>query len=338
MSNDRAVFSFDLRESLYFEKGQEVAEMMGISLDPEISIQPFNEYISIRGVIELRGEYQKVATTFEEDEEEDLLHFDDYHSRRYVERVVDTDDNQAEFSHRFPVEISVPTYRVADLNDVTVSIESFDYEVPNQSQLKLSSTIEIHGIQDEVDRDPNYALQGEKEDGKAETFQFELKNKKDLESPEEMEELGTNTLSSPETEKVETKKDEPEKERWKYTKTQSLSEFFKKEPEPQEPQEPPSPDEPSPDLMDLAESDDLYEGMESRSDEVKDVRYLSDMFRQDEDVKYAKMKLCIVQEKDTIETIAERYKVSALQLLKQNRLPDDQISEGQLLYIPFTNK
>ncbi len=25
-------------------------------------------------------------------------------------------------------------------------------------------------------------------------------------------------------------------------------------------------------------------------------------------------------------------------LLKQNRLPDDQISEGQLLYIPFINK
>lgn len=134
MSNDQSVFSFELNESLYFEKGQEVAEIRGISLDPEISIQSFNEYISIRGVIELRGEYQKAENSEGEHSSND---FEDYHSNRYVESVVDTEEGAAAFSHRFPVEISIPSYRVTNLDDVTVNISSFDYEIPDQNQLKL---------------------------------------------------------------------------------------------------------------------------------------------------------------------------------------------------------
>lgn len=150
MGNEQEVFRFDLNESLYFEKGQEVGEMTGISLDPDISIQPFNDYVSIRGVIELSGSYQREVSAHEEDES--ALDFDDYHSKRYVEKVVGLDDDQAEFTHRFPVEISVPAYRVTDLDDITVGIESFDYEIPNQNQLKLNSTIEIHGINDETEK------------------------------------------------------------------------------------------------------------------------------------------------------------------------------------------
>ena len=57
--SENSVFRFELNESLYFEKGQEVAEIMGISLEPEISIQEFSDYVSIRGVVELQGSYQK---------------------------------------------------------------------------------------------------------------------------------------------------------------------------------------------------------------------------------------------------------------------------------------
>jgi len=148
LSSDQSVFSFDLNETLYFGKGQEVAEIKGISLDPDISIQSFHDYISIRGVIKLNGEYEKDAQVPEE-AEESLLDFEDFQAKRYVEKVVDLQDNEAEFTHRFPVEISVPAYRVNHLDDVTVSIEAFDYEFPDQSQLRLFSTIQIHGINSE---------------------------------------------------------------------------------------------------------------------------------------------------------------------------------------------
>src|SRR5690625_2391105 len=69
-----------------------------------------------------------------------------YHSYRYVESVTDTLEGGATFSHQFPVEISIPSYRVQDFNEITVSIESFDYEIPGENQLKLNAAIDIHGI------------------------------------------------------------------------------------------------------------------------------------------------------------------------------------------------
>src|SRR5699024_1341609 len=50
------------------------------------------------------------------------------------------------FVHRFPVEISIPSYRVHELEDVTVQVASFDYEIPNHHQMKLMATIEIDGL------------------------------------------------------------------------------------------------------------------------------------------------------------------------------------------------
>ena len=146
MAGDSKAFTFDLEESLYFEKGQEVAELRGIALEPEISIQPYEEYISIRGNIELQGEYEKV----ESEQDDRSLDFEDFQAKRYVEKVID-EEGLAAFSHRFPVEISVPPYRVADLNEVTVHVDSFDYEIPEPSHLKLYATIEIHGINSEVE-------------------------------------------------------------------------------------------------------------------------------------------------------------------------------------------
>ncbi|GGB28129.1 hypothetical protein GCM10011409_01860 [Lentibacillus populi] len=374
MSNDH-VFSFELNESLYFERGQEVAEMRGIALDPEISIQAFNEYISIRGVIELRGEYVKTDSVTQDD----TVEFeDDYHARRFVERVVDTEEGGTEFSHRFPVEISVPTYRVDDLDDVTVSIDSFDYELPSENQLKFVSTIAIHGISEQDERPSDNSTETDYQfvDSNDHTFNFDIKESPDLELPEESESIGytdTPILSAGQDETASP-------DRWKSKKSQSFTEFFKKEPDP-EPD--PSVEESSHmesshyasvESANFVESNDVYESSressqsyeshasyespestvieessksterpeihesgESREDEVADVRYLSDMFRDDEE-HFSRMRVCIVQEKDTLETIADRYKITTLQLIKQNRLQDETLSEGQVLYIPVKKK
>ncbi len=366
LTNEQGVFRFELNESLYFEKGQEVSEMLGISLDPEISIQPFHEYISIRGVIELQGEYQKVDTLNElKDEVED---FDDFHSKRYVERVMDREDGQVEFVHRFPVEISVPTYRVSDINDITVSVESFDYELPNHSQLNLNSVIEINGIRDEEQEEEDiesssieesveesaeseaYAAsqRSEEED---EFFEFEINQTQEElnESSSVNESIDTKDTPPLSSDFVEDKDDhsnqEKEKDRWKYKETQSLKEFFQKDDESSSVESPSLEDtegesteviwnESHSPSIDFDESPNIDSNDESESDEIRDVGYLADMFRDEEEDTYTKMKLCIVQGDDSLESIAEKYNVSKVRLVKQNRLTDDEISEGQLLYIP----
>lgn len=314
MSQENAVFSFELNESLYFERGQEVAEIIGISLDPEISIQPFNDYISIRGVIELNGEYQRVSES--EERGDNSYNLEDYSSRRYVEQVSEAERGEASFSHRFPVEISVPTYRVSDMNDVTVSVDYFDYEIPDQNQLRLTSIIAIQGINDigETEEDDEEMEEQEEQEevvslGKEQTFRFDIKEQLEKDDSENEQEEFQQTY----TREPYNIADETEDE-----------EIIEEETKEEEPYRPPS-----------SSVKSSEENEEEQPSEEK-IDYLSNMFRRDEE-RYSKMKLCIVQDNDTIETIAERYQVNPLQITKQNNLEEEAVSEGQLLYIPVKN-
>ncbi len=373
LSKDRPVFSFELNETLYFEKGQEVNEMRGVSLEPDISIHSFNEYISIRGVIELKGDYQKTIQEAEESIETENLQ-----SKRYVEVVEDLDEDIAAFSHRFPVEISVPANRVADLNDVSVFIQTFDYELPNPSLFRLYSTIEIHGVNESeqveetvTERDAYTSDWGNDAENneEADSFQFEIKDPEENESindhlappdlpilsaereeseqvvedrEEESQEVEIEASIEQKTNDTE-KAGQEEDDRWKYKESKSLAEFFGTD----SPEESSSHDEEvevddtSDDWLESSHTPEIHESSDNRdtTDQVQDVGYLSDMFRESDVDQFARMRLCIVQEKDTIDSIAERYQISALQLIKQNQLDDDyDVTEGQLLYIPYKKK
>lgn len=518
MSQNVNKFSFELNESLYFDKGQEVAEMVQISLEPDITIQPFHDYISIRGVIELQGEYRKVPAGEIEVEDTAANHAD----MRFMDHVSDSKEMEAIFTHGFPIEISVPAYRVEDLNNIAVSIGSFDYDIPEQNRLQLNSTVDIHGIQmeqkhqddndthaeearaaeiseagpakessaesetteerdtvqsvpttehsmetehplqpeareaeqpveqeenreteqttdipeiarqsadyaetkqpepdtpeqDETDKSVSAssihdedtvsfmqeAVEAEKPDETR--FQFDIKPEQQVsettaasqsEEPAEIqrsadsqkqedrdadhnltaqadvpaaqpktveetvireesrEESELNTAEGREQTETETPQaetevtvaeqevEQEEKERWKNKKSQSLAEFFKTEPSP-DPAEavtdaddpPPADPFPSSSDLDFELSSSSYESFESSSGPA-DVRYLSDMFRNEEEDQFTRLRLCIVQQQDTVESIAERYQVPTLQILKQNQLDGDNLAEGQLLYIP----
>ncbi|ASN07348.1 stage VI sporulation protein D [Virgibacillus necropolis] len=325
------MFSFELNESLYFERGQGVAEILGISLEPEISIQPFNDYISIRGVIELNGEYQRVGEG--ETREDNFYDLDDYSTRRYVEQVVEAERGEASFSHRFPVEISVPTYRVNDMNDVTVSIDFFDYEIPDQNQLRLTSIIAIQGINDVVES----------------TDEVEVEDRLEEEEGVEEEIVTPDVVASPEEVIF------PEKENtFRFDIKQQVEEDIKQEEQEEQDQqqqverqqtyfrEPYYPADESEDEIVVEDEPNQSPTSSVKSSEDKKVEqpsgekidYLSDMFRQDEE-NYSKVRLCIVQDNDTIDTIAQRYKINPLNIYKQNNLEDETISEGQLLYIPL---
>jgi stage VI sporulation protein D len=333
LANEQSVFRFDLNDSLYFEKGQEVAEIMGISLDPEISIQEFADYISIRGVVELQGSYQKLVQV--EEEEEDDSYFETYDSRRYMERVTDTSYGGAEFMHRFPVEITVPSYRVENLNDVLVTIAEFDYELPEPDHLYLRSTIEIHGINNQIeeveeDEEDSESFVKELEEesisvrGSDDTFEFEVKTEIESSSYEASPEL---------KEVIPVEQDEEmESDRWKFMKeTKTFEEFFKKKETEIEVEE--ALLEESSSNEDESESSSKSESHESREGNA-DLTYLSDMFRNSEE-EYIKLKLCIVQDRDTLETLAEKYETSTVQIRSYNRLEADDVTEGQLLYIPL---
>ncbi|GIO21777.1 stage VI sporulation protein D [Oceanobacillus sp. J11TS1] len=387
MSVDSNSLIFELEESLFFEKGQEVEEIRGISIEPEITIQSLDNYISINGAIELLGEYQRVNV---DEEEEEIVDFDQIQAKRYVESIREVNGLYV-FTHKFPVDISVPPHRVKNLEDVTVQIESFDYDLLGPDSLRITATVEIKGIlQDEafrpVEEQENLETAEANQEQVGDIFSFEI------EHPEEV--LTRNEEKEKEEEDIEQEQDieqdkdkevfEEDPDRWKI-KSQSLSEYFqslskseetekketdveeceevKKKEKKVEQTEEIEDDELSWDVDDESEVIDyivdtafpdtpreeeiamekeemekeelLEEDSDQEKEQSENVSILSEIFREAEQDQYVKMRLCIVQENDTIDTIAERFAVSALQLIKHNQLEaDSEVNEGQLLYIP----
>lgn len=46
---------FSLKESVWFQKGQEVEELLSISLDPDVEIEELDYEVIVRGQLDLTG-------------------------------------------------------------------------------------------------------------------------------------------------------------------------------------------------------------------------------------------------------------------------------------------
>ncbi|PKF89190.1 hypothetical protein CW306_07655 [Bacillus sp. BA3] len=130
---------FSLEESVWFQKGQEVAELYSISLDPNVTIQESDQYVFIRGSLDLSGEYKDSQNGEEEEFSQTFL-------PKAVQKVERHLNGLNEFTHRFPVDITIPNNRIASLDEVDVSIQSFDYALPEHNCLKLQADLLITGI------------------------------------------------------------------------------------------------------------------------------------------------------------------------------------------------
>ncbi|MGE7759030.1 LysM peptidoglycan-binding domain-containing protein [Peribacillus sp. NPDC097895] len=130
---------FSLEESVWFQKGQEVVELYSISLDPNVTIQESDQYVFIRGSLDLCGEYKDSQNGEEEEFSQTFL-------PKAVQKVERNLNGLNEFTHRFPVDITIPNNRIASLEEVDVSIQSFDYALPEHNCLKLQADLLITGI------------------------------------------------------------------------------------------------------------------------------------------------------------------------------------------------
>jgi len=381
LKQKRDRIEFDLNETLYVENGQEIEEMIAISLDPDIAVQTYDSYIQVRGLIILQGEYKKanqesVSNTLSTENVNGL-----------IERVIESENNQVQFSHRFPVEISVPTNRVDNLEDITVTVDSFDYELPDELRLKINASVHINGIKTEVEdkqsqkKDVDFEVEDKigtdeiqskqrtpkdfeedvtKDEDSVTAFEpsnvtdkqeksvaaktedqiseetFKQEKKIDVEGEgQTVEEMIENTAESEEVTheqmqgEFETHTDkELERIEQKETDPVSVEDVEQHEGTAKEVAE----DQ----IIEQNEIDiQLNESAEDEDeDDVKDVLFLTDLFGGEEEDTYTKMRIYITQSDDTIESIAKRYEISTLQLIKDNDLNGTTLEEGQLLRIP----
>ncbi|MFT4416500.1 stage VI sporulation protein D [Fredinandcohnia humi] len=412
---------FSVEESVWFQKGQEVSELLSISLDPDIVIQEHDQYVSIRGALQLTGEYRIDENTTEEEER-------DFTSVRLINEVIIREDGIYELNHRFPVDITIPQNRVQSLDEVYVSIEAFDYELPKRGCLKIIADLSISGIhgvsqapkaekveeavrQENAFSEQDAAPQEETVNPVQESTNIEQALSEIEPITTEETQVVTNEVVEEdlelvrsssfdddevvEVEHVEHETDQEEvvlqsaKEVVLHTEEEHNGDSivvsedshdetdddlfvpFEVEARKEAYHEPEEQEELiqvvqeevksilSPQIEVKARHDNKlsFGSDEQRNESITAVEdklesetqveeknqsgkrsenelLLTRIFGRDEVEEHTTMKICIVQNGDSLDKIAERYEISVQQLVRVNSLNTDSVSEGQLLYIP----
>ncbi|MDQ0244634.1 stage VI sporulation protein D [Bacillus fengqiuensis] len=390
---------FSIEESVWFQRGQEVSELLSISLDPNISIQEDEQYVSIRGALILTGEYKNVQS----DTEEQSLR--EYMNGKQIHEVLLREDGMSEFQHQFPLDITIPKNRIQNLEDVYVSIDMFDYDFPSENNLSLTADLSITGLYgeqqsvarledeeqeeimevqqeeteqtifleqqeeeaDEFEFEPLYRngneLKEEQQEDKQAVIEFEpLLHQQHEEYNEEQQEVqGIERLSAGDTTPDSYFADSS------LSHEEELYEPFEVEVKKEQPHEAEAAAVPSFELRaknmiplwaeeENAEAETREkayqqyaevpkaEQVEEEEKAEKAVRkenalYLTQLFSKNEEEDFSRLKMCIVQNGDSLEQIAERYDTNVQNLLRVNNIEDEHdLSEGTILTIPVGSK
>ncbi|MGE7657451.1 LysM peptidoglycan-binding domain-containing protein [Bacillus altitudinis] len=400
--NNRLQFSVE--ESIYFKNGQEVSELLSISLDPDILVQEVNDYVSIRGSLELTGEYNI-------NQEELMGESSSYASYRQADEVKVREDGTAELLHQFPVDITIPKNKISHLNDVFVFIDAFDYQLTESRLLTIQADLAIEGLLDEGTPEPlveepyEFVHRAEEEYGDV-TYEYQAQSEyeeheenaeqqaalqHEARTEQEEDEIDIETVMVEETEEEEENEEEeavalgyrsfPEAQVQEppfFDPPKLLEEeerddtFFevevRKDPEAEskEEEEPPaypafeSPayqmeqtqeerddsyqferlyEREAPKVYESAQEAEEFEHDQREASGSENSLYLTKLFDKQEEEDFSRMKICIVQQEDTVDRICERYQLNVQQLLRTNSLSvDAELEEGQILYIPEYQK
>ncbi|WP_142323059.1 stage VI sporulation protein D [Bacillus cereus] len=313
---------FSLKESVWFQKGQEVEELLSISLDPDVEIEELDHEVIVRGQLDLTGEY--VAR-----KDDSAYSLRELSSAKSIDYVETREDGVNELVHSFPLEISIPRNRVKVIEELYVSIEEFDYELKENGCLQLLADISITGLcdeersEDEVEEEetvyaeleedsaqedenrpvphveePAYKESDEWEDYAFEPFQLEERKEQELEE-EKIEEHEF-------VEREEGQETTPQFELF------GRKDFKKEKAKKQEEQE------------------------EEYSQRDENALYLTKLFTKEPEEEFTKLRMYFVQEGDTIESIADRYETSVQNLYRVNQTEDIFLNTGQIIYIPVS--
>ncbi|WP_064497860.1 LysM peptidoglycan-binding domain-containing protein [Bacillus safensis] len=239
--NNRLQFSVE--ESIYFKSGQEVSELLSISLDPDILVQEVNDYVSIRGSLELTGEYNI-------NQEELLGELSSFPTYREADEVKVREDGTAELLHQFPVDITIPKNKISHLNDVFVFIDAFDYQLTENRLLTIQADLAIEGLLDEetpqapVEEPYEFVHRPEEDDGDmAYDYQLqpEQEEQEDLQS-EEHEDDEKQHVFQHDTRAEQEEQEDQEEEIEIELMNREVEEVLE---EPEEPEEQEEPEQPS---------------------------------------------------------------------------------------------
>ncbi|WP_100488724.1 LysM peptidoglycan-binding domain-containing protein [Sporolactobacillus pectinivorans] len=136
-SDDRLQFS--INESVWLRDDAPAEEILSMALEPDIAVEENWNDVTIKGYLRLTGEYKPSESTVEPDEIKPAPF-------RTIDEIMETNEGTAVLEHHFPIDITIPSDRVPDLENLYVVIESFDYELAEHRHIQLQADIAITGL------------------------------------------------------------------------------------------------------------------------------------------------------------------------------------------------
>lgn len=230
------------------------------------------------------------------------------------------------------------------MQDIYVEVESFDYDVPDKSCIQLTADISISGMttqdepssrveEQEVVQEEAEVEQGQEEQAVETSFAYEAYQLptpepevavEEEEEEEEEEAVRAEVEIEPpayadeeatvsELQRITLAPKQPEV----YAQENKRNDAYYEEQQEHTPEEEPI-------------QEPTYQATEEREENAL---YLTGMMAKSEE-QFTRVKMCIIQEDESLDTIANRYDVSTSQLIRTNRLEADHVEAGQILYIP----
>ncbi|PGS29736.1 stage VI sporulation protein D [Bacillus cereus] len=320
MATDHSL-RFSLKESVWFQKGQEVEELLSISLDPDVEIEELDHEVIVRGQLDLTGEY--VAR-----QDDSAYSLRDLSPAKSIDYVETREDGVNELVHSFPLEISIPRNRVKVIEELYVSIEEFDYELKENGCLQLLADISITGLCDEerIEDEEEETAYAELEDDSAQ--EYETRPTPQVEEPaykesDEWEDYAFEPFQLEERKEQEVEEEGIEEhelvEREEEQETTPQFELFGRKDFKKE----------------QAKKQEVQEE-ETYSQRDENALYLTKLFAKEPEEEFTKLRMYFVQEGDTIESVADRYETSVQNLYRVNQTEDIYLTAGQIIYIPVS--
>lgn len=299
----QSTLRFSLKEAVWFKRGQEVENLLSIEINPQIEIEEQSSYVQVVGALELYGEY-------EVKEEEEVFSLRDFSQTKVIEEVEVREDGVCVFTNYFPIDITIPKSRVENCDDIYIDIESFDYEMRNKNELHIVADLSISGLNEE-----------------AQEVEEQVEEKLEVPFENVFEELVFEARKVPEViegepevvvkEEVqelydEVEEEHPQLEFLSRTETVFIHDYAEE-------------------VREEVVEEEVVEQVHEKRNE-NDLS-LTRLFSPQEE-SFKKLRMYIVQQGDTVDTIAEKYELQVGQITRRNKLEFGQVTEGQIIYLP----
>jgi stage VI sporulation protein D len=317
MTEQTAGFRFDIYERIQLpEELPAIRNLQQIELLPHITGVPGQDQVTLKGYLALSADYVS---------EEEA-------------------DHKQTYSHRIPVEIVLPVR--ADLSDsrMDVEIDRFDVELSTSRSLNVTGVLSISGVNPSRDSIEQEAASEDGTTGEARKHKVKQKPKAKPKSDSET----INVIADMDAELAEN----PYYEDYIAQETLTDADEFEEQSLPYQHSEPVQQEQQEQSLPVIAplEKEETKVAFKAKSPAQEDIAAAETEYTSEksnnalewrklflgtaDDVRFERVRLCIAQREDTIQSIAQRYELSSREIALYNRLGESEIAEGQIVYIP----